>query len=431
MKKPVIFLATLALVPGALAAETIILDFDVQNFATTPPLVGVIDYWLRKVETEASGQNKNVGLWSDPTLLNTTTAGNINRVADALDSKVSGPVPSGNSTQANELRWSFTDGTVVGPQQDTNSLNTWLRAFCTTRALVVPVFDMNQPVSVDIWTKEPLRITLNIRECPNLAGFSVGQAGNIAGSVECVGGPANTVDAVAGWPVGSRGGIELMPGVWQTVRFDLTDTNLFTVRTLSGEGVVMPGSGSDTLLGLDGFGFAPSYSNIGQVGGVKHEVYIDNVRNGTPAGEITGSMTLQGWDMSIPLKVRVEFEDGSGNIFWGGSAMTSAGGDFKIANNLPDGTYNMYVKTRSGLRKLISGVAVSGQSATLTVGQLLNGDCDDNNVTTTDDYLIISDSFDLTEGDAGYNWKADLTGDKTITTDDYLLLSDNFDITGD
>lgn len=62
---------------------------------------------------------------------------------------------------------------------------------------------------------------------------------------------------------------------------------------------------------------------------------------------------------------------------------------------------------------------------------LINGDCDNNNLINTDDYLILSGAFDTLEGDPGYEANADLNLDDIVNTDDYLILSNNFDLVGD
>lgn len=63
--------------------------------------------------------------------------------------------------------------------------------------------------------------------------------------------------------------------------------------------------------------------------------------------------------------------------------------------------------------------------------QFLAGDCDNDDFITTDDYLILSDSFDTSTGDPGFDARADIDGNGSITTDDYLILSTNFDLSGE
>gem|GEM_PF-2457590 len=80
----------------------------------------------------------------------------------------------------------------------------------------------------------------------------------------------------------------------------------------------------------------------------------------------------------------------------------------------------------------ISPVTFTGNTMALPVAdQPINGDCNDDNVITTDDYLILSNSFDTAAGDATYDDRADLDGNDVITTDDYLILSTNFDLSGE
>lgn len=80
----------------------------------------------------------------------------------------------------------------------------------------------------------------------------------------------------------------------------------------------------------------------------------------------------------------------------------------------------------------ISPVTFTGTPQALPVAdQLINGDCNDDNVITTDDYLILSNAFDTGAGDTFYDDRADLDGNDFITTDDYLILSTNFDLSGE
>jgi|GEM_PF-6796540 len=61
----------------------------------------------------------------------------------------------------------------------------------------------------------------------------------------------------------------------------------------------------------------------------------------------------------------------------------------------------------------------------------LAGDCNNDDYITTDDYLILSESFDTAVGDAGFDARADIDGNGAVTTDDYLILSTNFDLSGE
>ncbi len=105
-----------------------------------------------------------------------------------------------------------------------------------------------------------------------------------------------------------------------------------------------------------------------------------------------------------------------------------------------DGTYS-FTTTASGtvdvlidgpkwLNKLVTGVDLSGGSATVNA-TVTNGDVDNDDSVTIFDYIELSNSFDLFSGDPGFVPGADLDGDESITIFDYIILSNNFDLTGD
>jgi|GEM_PF-1832563 len=62
---------------------------------------------------------------------------------------------------------------------------------------------------------------------------------------------------------------------------------------------------------------------------------------------------------------------------------------------------------------------------------LMNGDVDGSNAINTDDYLLVSNTFDTAFGDPGYTLAADLNKDGSVSTDDYIVLNANFDTEGD
>jgi|GEM_PF-4745596 len=84
-----------------------------------------------------------------------------------------------------------------------------------------------------------------------------------------------------------------------------------------------------------------------------------------------------------------------------------------------------------GKKISISTSTTSNSATTAPTTLILGGDANDDNYVTTDDYLILNNSFDKSVGEAGYDDRADFDGDKSVTTDDYLILSDNFDLSGE
>lgn len=94
------------------------------------------------------------------------------------------------------------------------------------------------------------------------------------------------------------------------------------------------------------------------------------------------------------------------------------------------GPTEVRMKANHWLVKNLGIVNLAGTTVTLNAS-LINGDVDNSNDITTDDYLWLSDSFDLTVGDPGFVEGADLDENGIVNTDDYLILSENFDKVGD
>lgn len=106
-------------------------------------------------------------------------------------------------------------------------------------------------------------------------------------------------------------------------------------------------------------------------------------------------------------------------------------GLFSLSTNLV-GDYVVKVKASTWLSKNLGTITLTGNPQVLPLAdQLINGDCDDNNIINTDDYLVLSGAFDKAPGDEGYVDSADLDGNNYINTDDYLILSFNFDQSGE
>ena len=96
-----------------------------------------------------------------------------------------------------------------------------------------------------------------------------------------------------------------------------------------------------------------------------------------------------------------------------------------------DATIKLRIKGRKWLSTVTPSTSQTDGTYWMPTVLLTNGDCNNDNVVTTDDYLILSDAFDTTVGDPGYDARGDLDGDGFITTDDYLILSDSFDLSGE
>jgi len=161
-------------------------------------------------------------------------------------------------------------------------------------------------------------------------------------------------------------------------------------------------------------------------------IWTANVTN--PSGRVTGNIAL-GADFVGPkagMVFQMDFRTpGTLTSLMTKQVVLDSTGNFSVDPDLPNGTYDIVVKaTTKFMRAKRASVALGSGGATGQNFSPLNGDCNGDNVVTTDDYLILSDSFDKALGDAGYDARADLNGDNSITTDDYLILSTNFDLSG-
>ena len=149
-----------------------------------------------------------------------------------------------------------------------------------------------------------------------------------------------------------------------------------------------------------------------------------------PAGNrIGGNLILEGWARQKPVPMTFEFRRASDNVLVATvNENVSTLGDFGFASPVANGNYNVRIDGRTFLPRVVN-LTVSGTS--ILGASLLNGDCDGDDYVGTDDYLILNAAFDTSEGDSGYDERADLDGEGTVGTDDYLLLNKNFDVSGD
>ncbi|MFL5732727.1 MAG: dockerin type I domain-containing protein [Chloroflexia bacterium] len=137
---------------------------------------------------------------------------------------------------------------------------------------------------------------------------------------------------------------------------------------------------------------------------------------------------------SSPVTMTLRLASGGPAYEWPGpgiTATTDNNGIFTVPlDSLALGTYNWRVKGPKFLS--VSGlVTLTGSPSTsLEVGQLLVGDCNNDNVVTSLDFIILRNSFGKSPGQPGYDDRADLNGDLVVTILDFSLLKANFGISG-
>jgi hypothetical protein len=98
--------------------------------------------------------------------------------------------------------------------------------------------------------------------------------------------------------------------------------------------------------------------------------------------------------------------------------------------NLARGVYDVRIKNLHTLRNLRRDVAIYAP-ITLTLGTLLEGDADDDNRVRASDFTLLRAAYFTTEGDPGFDSRADFDEDNRIRSSDFALLRGNYFATGD
>jgi len=144
---------------------------------------------------------------------------------------------------------------------------------------------------------------------------------------------------------------------------------------------------------------------------------------------LQGQLSLQNRsDNSSTIKVEI-YEPGTANLVQSFATVeVDPGGNFTLSD-LPDGNYDVYVKSAIHLASMQT-VSLSAGANAADFGLQLAGDIDGNNVINLQDFSALSSTFNLQEGDAGYDARADLDGNGAINLQDFSVLSGNFNEIG-
>ena len=142
-------------------------------------------------------------------------------------------------------------------------------------------------------------------------------------------------------------------------------------------------------------------------------------------------VAVQGVTLPYPVQIPVVVEvrnPGSTTPLESHNAMILKNGKLAFKPDVAIGKYDVAIKGLKQLRVVVKNVDIKNDAiVTMSNVSIKSGDCDNNNLVNTDDYLILNSSFDLFKGDSGYDARADLDYNDYVNTDDYLLLSNNFD----
>lgn len=102
-------------------------------------------------------------------------------------------------------------------------------------------------------------------------------------------------------------------------------------------------------------------------------------------------------------------------------------GNFEFGT-FQSGTFDIYARAPQFLRRYVGRFHTSLLALTF---HMINGDCNGDNEIEIGDFALLAASFGLTEGQIGYDARADLNCDFEIDIGDFAILSSNFGQSGD
>lgn len=144
---------------------------------------------------------------------------------------------------------------------------------------------------------------------------------------------------------------------------------------------------------------------------------------------VNGNVTLQGRsDHSADFTIEL-FSAGTSDLIGQYNVTTDANGDFTL-DGLPTGAFDLYIKQEIFLRKKVE-VTLNSTVNTVNLGELLAGDCNNNNEVEFFDFSILLASYNLSDGEDGYDYRADLNGNNEVDFFDFSLLLANYNVQGD
>jgi len=106
---------------------------------------------------------------------------------------------------------------------------------------------------------------------------------------------------------------------------------------------------------------------------------------------------------------------------------TDGSGFFVVAvGGLPNGTYGWRVKGPAYLANAGTVPLTGAPTTSAEMGLLRSGDCNNDNLVSAPDFIILKNTFGKGTGDPGYDDRADFTGDARVNASDFTLLKASF-----
>ncbi len=180
---------------------------------------------------------------------------------------------------------------------------------------------------------------------------------------------------------------------------------------------------------------APRQSDL-KLGGTS---VLGSLQGGTatvgPTALVTGQVTLQGrpaapnpaWSVPLLLTLGQPGERGPDYVY---SVMSSTSGGFTMPGVAAPGDYRVRVKSLHTLRNVLPQTLAVGAN-TVNMETLLEGDAYGDNQVNLRDVSLVAAAFGKTQGQAGFDPRADFNEDDTVNQVDVNLLQPNLGRRGD
>ena len=186
----------------------------------------------------------------------------------------------------------------------------------------------------------------------------------------------------------------------------------------------------------DGFYFSASFDSTGDFSGtltvanalstVSGLIALDSVldlsKTNHPVGDITFEFRTPGTKNALFAKTATLTTDATNFGF----------GDYTLVGVTP-GTYDIAIKSRNGLRKVVKNVAITGSTGTIPPVLLLGGDATNDNVVDIGDFGALVNAYngDMSVPNSGYDPAADFNYDGVVDIADFGILVNNYNLSGD
>jgi hypothetical protein len=166
----------------------------------------------------------------------------------------------------------------------------------------------------------------------------------------------------------------------------------------------------------------------------------------TAATNLVGHVTWQGRPaqpnalQQIPITLTLRSRAGGPDIAYTGMT-TDPNGFFTVTTSASAGAYNWRVKSAQvgagqqdynpGWLAVTGTLTLVGAPVTnLEMGLQRAGDCNNDNLVNSQDFIILKIAFGRSAGQFGYDNRADFTGDQIIGSTDFVQLKNNFGFGG-